>query len=324
MEDVETQTTLRDTIEQAMETHEPQDTPVVEGNAPVSIDKPRDEVGRFAQKAEEKETPVDQPPVKPRPSSWKKDFEPHWTKLDPTLQDYINQRESDYAKGVSTYKQNWDNAAPIYEAMQPFLPLLQEHNIQPQQWIGNLGNAHKMLVSGSPDEKLQMFAKLANDYGVSLQGLQGQQQDPQFSMLAQELNQIKNQWSMFQSERAQTEQATLQNEISSFAQNAPHFDQVRETMAGLLQSGVAQDLKSAYDKAIRLNDDIWQQSQADAQQAKAREAAEQNQQRVAQAKAKAVSPRSSSPTGTTGTGTGKKGLRETLSEQLEQAMGGRV
>jgi hypothetical protein len=322
MSDVDAQITLRDTIEQAIETHEP--TPV-ENNEPVLVDKPRDEVGRFAPKVEAKEpAPVDLPPVKPRPSSWKKDYEEHWTKLDPTLQDYINQRESDYAKGVSTYKQNWDNAAPIYEAMQPFIPLLQEHNIQPQQWISNLGNAHKMLATGSQQEKLQMFAKLANDYGVSLQGLQGQQHDPQFSQIAQELSQIKNEWSSFKTERERNEQTKLQDEITSFAQNAPHFDQVRDTMAGLLQSGVAQDLKSAYEKAIRLNDDIWQQNQAEAQQAKAREAAEQNQQRVAQAKAKAVSPRSTSPTGTMGTGTGKKGLRETLSEQLEQAMGGRV
>lgn len=325
MVDVDTQTTLRDTIEQAMETHEPKDAPVLENNEPVSIDKPRDEVGRFAPKSEAKEPQtVNLPPVKPRPSSWKKDYEEHWTKLDPTLQDYINQREADYAKGVSTYKQNWDNAAPIYEAMQPFMPLLQEHNIQPQQWISNLGNAHKMLALGSPQEKMQMFAKLANDYGVPLQALQGQQYDPQFSQIAQELSQIKNEWSSFKTERERTEQTKLQDEITSFSQKAPHFEQVRETMAGLLQSGVAQDLQSAYDKAIRLHDDIWEKQQAEAQQAQARANTEQNQRMVAEKKAKAVSPRSTSPTGTMGTGTGKKGLRETLAEQLEQAMGGRV
>jgi len=331
MSDVDAQITLRDTIEQAMETHEPQDAPIVENNEPVSVDKPRDEVGRFAPKVEAKEPlPVDLPPVKPRPSSWKKDYEEHWTKLDPTLQDYINQRESDYAKGVSTYKQNWDNAAPIYEAMQPFMPLLQEHNIQPQQWISNLGNAHKMLATGSPQEKLQMFAKLANDYGVSLQGLQGQQHDPQFSQIAQELSQIKNEWSSFKTLREQQETNSIVGMIEAFQQKNPNLDKVHDEVFGLLQTGFVKGatpeerLQNVYEKAIRLNDDIWQQTQAEAQQAKAREVAEQNQQRVAQAKAKAVSPRSTSPTGTMGTGTGKKGLRETLSEQLEQAMGGRV
>jgi len=40
--------------------------------------------------------------------------------------------------------------------------LLQENNIAPQQWISNLGTAHKTLALGSPQEKLQMFAQLAN------------------------------------------------------------------------------------------------------------------------------------------------------------------
>jgi hypothetical protein len=200
------------------------------------------------------------------------------------------------------------------------MPLLQQNNIQPQQWISNLGNAHKMLATGSQDEKLQMFAKLANDYGVPLSALTGQQQDPQFSALAQELNQLKNNWSQFQSEREQQSQAELQKQISSFSEKAPHFEQVRETMAGLLQSGMAQDLQTAYDKAIRLHDDIWQQQQAQ----QAQSTAQQRQAVVAEKKAKAVSPRSSSPTGMMGTSTGKKGIRDLLAEQLDSAFTGRV
>lgn len=327
MSDESVQTTLRDQIEQAIETVETVETPV--------SDRPRDESGRFAPKEVEAKQPeqVEQPfqaeaapeapKTKPRPSSWKKDYEEHWSKLDPTLQDYIAQREQDYAKGVSTYKQNWDQAAPIYEAMQPFMPLLQEHNIAPQQWIQNLGNAHKTLAMGSPEEKLQMFARLANDYGVPLQALTGQQADPQFSMLAQELNQLKNQWTQFQSLQQQQEQKSLQSEIQEFAEKAPHFDAVRETMAQLLQSGVASDLQSAYDKAIRLHDDIWQKQQEEARQAELAKAADAQRETVAKAKAKAVSPRSSSPTGMMGTGTGKKGLRDILAEQFDAA-GGRV
>jgi hypothetical protein len=83
---------------------------------------------------------------------------------------------------------------------------------------------------------------------------------------------------------------------------------------------VAQDLQSAYDKAIRLNDDIWQQQQAE--QAKA--AAEQNQQKFALARAKAVSPRSASPTGLVNGGNGKKSLRDMLSEQIDNQLVSRV
>ena len=313
----EPQVTLRYAIESAVEEHET--APAVEQDvAPAAA--PRDDAGRFAAPPQDEQpAPV---PTKPRPSSWKKDYDEHWTKLDPSLQDYIAQREQEYAKGVSTYKQNWDQAAPLYEAMQPFMPLLQQNNIDPKQWISNLGNAHRMLAQGSDDEKLRMFAQLATDYGVPLGALTGQQSgiDPQFSHLAQKLGQMENRWSQFEQQREQQENAALQNDISAFSQKAPYFEQVRETMAGLLQSGVAQDLQSAYDKAIRLHDDIWQQQQAE--QAKA--AAEQNQQKVAQARAKAVSPRSSSPTGMTSGGNGKKSLRDMLAEQIDNQLALRV
>ncbi len=325
-EELEAQTTLRDQLASAIEQHE-----IPEEQAPIDT-RPRDESGKFVPKEADKpqqttapdQTTAPAPVVKPRPSSWKKDYEEHWTKLDPTLQDYIAQREADYAKGVSTYKQNWDQAAPIYEAMQPFMPVLQQHNIDPKTWITSLGNAHQILALGSPQEKAQMFAKLATDYGVNLQALTGQQVDPQFSMLAQELNQIKNDWNQFKTSQQQQEQQLIQTEIQRFSTDKPHFEAVRETMAGLLQSGVADTLQAAYDKAIRLHDDIWQKQQEEAQQAKARAEAEAQQRKVTEKKALAVSPRSSSPTGNMGTGNGKKGLRETLSEQLEAAMGGRV
>jgi len=330
MQEENTQITLRDTIQNAINEHAPQDE-VQE------VSTTRDELGRFKPKEEavtsnvtdkatieaQTET-VEAPQVKPRPSSWKKDYEEHWTKLDPTLQDYIAQRESDYAKGVSTYKQNWETAAPIYEAMQPFLPLLQQHNLQPQQWISNLGNAHKVLALGSEQEKLQAFAKLATDYGVPIQALTGQGYDPQQSLLMQELNQIKNQFTEFKTTQQQQEEIKLNSEIESFKTSAPYFDDVRETMSQLLQSGVASDLKTAYDKAIRLHDDVWQKTQAEALQAQAKAQAEQNHQKVVQAKAKAVSTRSSTPTGLMNSGNGKKDLRSIIAEQVTQYANERV
>lgn len=326
LENDNTQTTLRDVISNAVE--ESQADEVAQSES-VS----RDEKGRFAakqaeteqQKVQQQVTPVEtQPVIKPRPSSWKKDYEEHWTKLDPTLQDYIAQRESDYARGVSQYKQNFEAVQPIYEALQPYMPLLQEHNIQPDQWISNLGAAHKALALGSPEEKLQMFSKLAMDYGVPLQALTGQQYDPQQSLLMNELNQVKSQLNQFQSLQEQQEQIALQKEIESFQKDAPHFDEVRDTMAQLLQSGMAVDLKSAYDKAIRLHDDVWQKQQAEAQQANAQAQAQQSQQKVAEAKAKAVSPKSVSPTANMNSGNSKKDLRELLSESFDAVTASRV
>lgn len=321
---------LRDTIENAIESTEPETTSQ-EVTESVKTEKPRDEHGKFAKSSQNASDEVTEAfddnneqevAVKPRPSSWKKDYEEHWGRLDPTLQDYIQQREADYAKGVSTYKNQWDMAAPIMETVRQFEPLLQHHGVAPQQWISQLGNAHAKLVMGSPEQKLETFAQLANDYGVNLGQLTGQSgYDPQFSQLAQELNQIKNQWSSFQSQQEMAEQTQLQSEIASFKDDKPYFEEVRETMAGLLQNGMANDLQSAYDKAIRLNDDVFQKVQS--QQTGKSEAAQR--EKVAAAKAKVLSPKSTTPTASTGNG-GKSAssAREAIMAAMEAHSSGLI
>lgn len=332
MDDLTTQDSLRDTIANAVEEVEAPQEPVVEATEPetpldVANDgRPRDEHGRFAKKPEAPPVEVIEQPVvqvKPRPTSWKKDYEEHWGKLDPTLQEYIIQREADYAKGVSTYKNQWDQAAPLMQAMEQFAPLLQQNNVRPDEWIRNLGTAHATLVYGTPEQKLQMFAQLANEYGVSLDGLNGGEVNPQFGHLTQTVTQLQNEIRQFKSLQEQQTNQAVQSEIQRFSADKPHFEAVKETMAQLLQSGVVDNLQSAYDKAIRLHDEIWQQQQAEAQQAKAKAEAEAQQKRVAEAKAKALSPKSSSPTAANSGGKGGD-LRSALSEAFDSVAGGHI
>lgn len=332
----EAQATLRDTIESAIEQH----------SEPETVETPervRDEAGRFARKQEEApEQPAPAPEPKPdltpdspieperkavpRPSSWKKDYEQDWDTLPDRLREYINEREGQYAKGVSTYKNQWDSAAPIYEAVQPFMADLQQHNINPAQWISNLGNAHRTLVMGSPEQKAQMFSQLATEYGVDLGALVGQPVNSQFSTMAQKLSALENNWNQFQQTQQQQEEQAINKLIADFSNDHPHVEAVYETMTGLLQSGLVtgatpqERLQTAYDKAIRLNDDIWQQQQAE--QAKAAEA--ERQKAMAEKKAKAVSPKSASPTGAMNQGGGKKDLRAQLSEAIDMHLGGHI
>lgn len=313
---------LRDQIENAVETVV--ETPAVETEVTESkSDRVRDESGKFKKSEEVTETPTEEvqeevvaedKPSKPRPSSWKKDYEESWGKLDPTLQDYISQREADFAKGVSTYKSQWDQAQPILNSIEKFVPILQQNGVDPAQWITNLGTAHQTLVYGTPDQKLQMFAQLANDYGIDLNSLTGGQNvSPQFSMIAQELSQIKNQWQQFQSQQEQQEQTQLKSEIDSFSKDKPYFDDVRETMAGLLQNNMASDLNTAYDKAIRLHDDIWQKIQSE----QVKSSQTEQKSKIAAVKAKAISPKSSSPTANVSIGGKGNNLRDQLASIVD-------
>lgn len=316
--------------------------------------RPRDDKGRLLPgkpvAAPQAQTPEAGPPIPaaaqpapavpasiPRPSSWKKD---HWEAFDklaaenPALAAYINQREQEFSRGVSTYKQEWEQARPLLDAVAPFMPQLQQHGINPAQWVSNLGNAHQRLVTSSPQDKLALFQKLAADYQIPAQlAIQGQ--DGQWQLLGQ-LPPPQHQPPQQQAQQQPIEsvvqqvlaQERMKSEVEQFWNNKekyPHAEQVRETMAGLLQAELAEDLNDAYEQAMHLprHADLLQ-AQRDAQLAAdeaERRAAEQA--RVAGARAKAISPRSSTPSAPAG-GSGKQGLRAELSEQYDAHAGGRV
>lgn len=314
--------TLEPIHEAPIDTPAPQVDPITESAA---AERARDVQGRFAQKPAETQAannPVADPSVptvrKP-PSSWKKDYWGHWERMgkDPGLQEYIEQREQDYAKGVSTYKSQWDQAQPVLKALEPFMPELQQSGITPDRWVANLGNAHRMLSLGNAEQKAQMFVKLASDYGVNLGALGGGQQNPQFGHIAQTVSMLQNKISQFESQAQQAEQRTLQGTIDTFAATAPHFEAVKSTMGQLLALGMADDLPTAYQKAVRLHDDVWQQEQA------SQASGADRQRQLASKRAAASSPRSASPTGAMNSGGGKKSTRDAVAEAFDLHASGR-
>lgn len=336
------QNTLREQLAAGLEQIEQQQQEPVQveeqqAEAPESPGHARDEKGRFAkadvpsdQKPEEQKPEAQQeesaPQVK-RPSSWKKEMWEKYDSLPPEVRDYILQREGESAQSLHGFRQQAESAKQLQDAIAPFMPELQQYNIHPAQWIQNLGNAHRTLALGSPQEKLQMFAKLAQEYGVPLeylaQGAQPSQVDPNTQWLTQQVQHLSQNWNHFQQQQQQQEQQQITSEISKFAETHEHFDAVRETMAGLLQSGLATDLQSAYDKAIRMNDEIWAQQQAAHAETAAQEKARQQAEAAAKAKAAAVSPRSSSPSGKAQTASATNDRRAQLAEAFD-ALGARV
>ena len=92
-------------------------------------------------------------------------------------------------------------------------------------------------------------------------------------------------------------------------------------MAQLLERGLAQDLETAYAKAVRLQDDVWQLEQERLLKQATQKVSQA--QKVAKAKAAAVSPKSVTPNGSVGV-SDKKDRRSILADQIGQAIGGRL
>tara|TARA_R110000868_G_scaffold50235_1_gene160711 strand:+ start:79 stop:1140 length:1062 start_codon:yes stop_codon:yes gene_type:complete len=353
MENAEAQTTLRDTLEASfdsvVEPVEPRPSTIVAAptadETAVREQRIRDEAGRFAKDAPvqkaatpatpstvattETPSPVVAAPV--RPQSWKKDYWQDYDKIaleNPKLADYISQREKEYQTGVSAYKSEAENARQINEAIAPFLPNLQKHGMEPTQWIRSLGMAHEQLALGSPQQKVQTFAALLNQYGVDPQYL--------FQVLSGQAPQIPQQAMQSQPQdierivEAKLTQKEVNNEYQRFITEAPekypHFEAVKETMAGLLQAELAQDYKSAYEAAIRhpRHADIWDAQQTAQREADAAAQREKSQATVRSAKARTVSTPSATPGAATAKPNGRMGLRDGLSEAFDSVISSRV
>ena len=186
-----------------------------------------------------------------------------------------------------------------------------------------------ILSKADYNQKVQVFQRLAQDYGIQLNG-EGQftappQVDAYTQQLMNQLNQVNQEVSSIKGRFAQEENQRLTNEIErvrSDVEKFPHFDVVREEMAQLLELGKAQDLESAYKKAVRMNDDVWSLEQ-DRLLKDAKQSAIKAQQ-VAKAKAAAVSPKSVTPSGKVSDPGDKKDRRSLLAEQIMADTGGRV
>jgi len=91
------------------------------------------------------------------------------------------------------------------------------------------------------------------------------------------------------------EQAELASTIEKFSKDKPHFEAVRKVMAGLMQTGAAENLDDAYDMAVHANKSIRETLDADKRKADQEKQAEEAKKKAdAAKKAASLNVRSSS------------------------------
>lgn len=283
----------------------------------------RDESGRFAPKAKEEPAeavePAEDPVWMKPPSSWKKDYHEVWMSADPKMREYAWQREEQMKRGVEPLLSKAQFADAMQEALEPYMDTIRGLGMSPDKAVAALAQADYTLRNSPPEQKMQYFMQLAQSYGINLGQGQAQPQqsvDPMVYQLQNELNRVRGEvmgWKQ-QQEMAQNQQ--LLNEINDFSVKAEHFEEARPTMIQLLQSGVAETLEDAYDKAIRLDSALFDRvQQARQAEVNAKKAADKDRA-AKSARAAAVSVRGSTP----GTNTAPKATsrREMLMEALDE------
>jgi hypothetical protein len=171
---------------------------------------------------------------------------------------------------------------------QPYLGLLQAKGQNPQSATRYLLNAYATLATGSPSQKAQFFAQLAQEHGIDVAGIALNGVPPENPEIVELRNQIaalqRNVTSTVQ-QHQHAESSQINSAISAFAADPAHkhFEAVRLTMGALLKEGQAKDLQEAYDMAVWTVPEVRASliSQREAQETEKRKAEAEAAQRAA-------------------------------------------
>lgn len=232
-----------------------------------------------------------QPQAQPQtaaPEAYSKEAKAEWAKVPPAVQAAVAKREADVAAGVDQLRRGY---AELDQAIQPYLPALQRSQVRPAaavkqlfDWMTALTREATAIKSGQPPEGV--FAALVKSYNLDpvtllahmVQGSNGgQAAEPQQGQPQQQGGLDPNVKAYIDSVIAPVGQGVQQlygtvqqqnmaktNEmLGMWSKDKPFFNDVRQTMARMLQPGpngepamVAPlangnaDLDKAYDMAV--------------------------------------------------------------------------
>jgi len=199
-------------------------------------------------------------------------------KLQALPEDVLNvlvERNNRYHQGLQPLRQKADIADSFIGAIRPHAEYLQALQVAPEDFISSMLSTEKTLRLGSVEQKVNMLQRLAHDYQIPLEALGEMPFDPQLAQLQQRLEHQDRYIANLNRSQQTNQQTQTEQMIAQWSQGKEHFDALRETMADLLNGGMANDLDDAYDKAKRLNGLYSQpasQQQAVARDQKARRA----------------------------------------------------
>lgn len=264
---------------------------------------------------------ADQPettPVEPAapainaPQSWSAEAKAKWAAVPPELQQVIAKRETESHQAITrlgmernTLEKQIKEFEPINQLLAARKDDLARRGISPSQALATLFDAQARLDANPVDGLVQ----IGLSYGIDLRPVFAGQQtqvdvnnNPALAQIQQKLELLEQrnaQLEKIQSERQAAEQRAkeqaeaaeqtkLVQEIEEFKRDKPYFEEVRATMAALLQGGATDKLDQAYDMAVNAHPDIRQRIQAD-QRAKEEAARQEEARKKAEEARKAAS-----------------------------------
>lgn len=220
------------------------------------------------------------PAVQPTkaPQSWRPTVREKWASLDPEVQQEVIRREREVAQvlqqtaEVRTFaEQARDFLDQFQQVVSPYEAQIRAEGSEPLKAIDNLFRTAMVLRTAPPPMRAATIAGIIRDFGVDVelvaqaldrgvgpQHFQQPQQmqpprDPRVDQLFQRLEQAEQQ-------RAQQTTRQAVETVEAFGEKHEFFEEVRETMADLVEvkakQGVALSVDDAYTQACMLHPEV--------------------------------------------------------------------
>lgn len=203
------------------------------------------------------------PQPKSAPKSWKKELHDAFGKLDPAVQDYILERETQVEQGFLSNKEHVEFGRKVRDVVTPYEAMLTSQGVDTPTALRYLLNAHYNLSHVDEGQRLQTFLQVAKSYRIdpakAIAALQSSGQTPADEPPAvRELRERTARMEQaLQSERAAKYnqiKAEAAQEIAAFAADPkhPYFKEVEHQIALLMQDPSI-TLEQAYEQAVYAN-----------------------------------------------------------------------
>jgi hypothetical protein len=223
----------------------------------------RDEKGRYSPKTEvtaettaaSVEKPTTEQAATPAvaieaPSRFSPDAKAAWATTPEPVKAEINRAMGEMQQGLQEYQTR-------YAPLKPFEDAAKQHGTTIEAALQNYTTMENLLTS----DPVNAFEKICEFIGKTPQQFfseisNGQQQqanvDPIVSQLQQQVQALQQQLSGVSTSIQSQQDAETEQRINAWASDKPRFTELRDTMIQLAQSGMANDLDTAYEMATRL------------------------------------------------------------------------
>ncbi len=214
------------------------------------------------------------------PSTWKPTARAEYDKLPPAIKAEVHRREQDFLDGHKQLRPDADFGKSVRTVVEPYRMLIEAEGGTPERAIGDLLRTAARLRMGSPQEKVQIFAQVAQQYGVDLRAFAPQIGQPPGQMPAPQpaadprVDQLIGQLNQERQQRAQFEQSALEGTVTNWMSAAdpqgqplrPYLGDVMNEMNALVPQirqanpslNHEQVLQQAYETATWGNPEIRQ------------------------------------------------------------------